>query len=52
VALDWELTEIENLLHELARERREDGADPDVDLAPGRPTDVGVRQPRRHLRVV
>jgi hypothetical protein len=48
VALDWELTEIEDLLHELARERRDD--DDRSDHAPTRaPIE---RKQRRHLRIV
>jgi hypothetical protein len=54
VALDWELTEIADLLHELARERRDD----DVErvllrIDPDRPRDTEPHAPaRRHLRLV
>jgi hypothetical protein len=54
VALDWELTEIADLLHELARERRvEEVERVMVRIDPDRPrVDDGPPPARRHLRLV
>jgi hypothetical protein len=50
VGRDWELHEIEDLLRELARERRDDGDDDDD--APARRHERRPQLRPRHLRVV